>query len=102
MSDTVTPLPTPADRLVGGNVAAEIARAHRSRQSVADETGIDKGTMSRLIAGRQHWKITDLFKLAAALDCSVVKFLEGAEQPYRPDGGPTTATYSASPLKLVA
>lgn len=86
MSANVTTLPTSADRLVGGNVAAEIARAHRTRQSVADAVDIDKGSMSRLIAGRQHWKVTDLFRLADELGCSVDRFLVGADNPR---GNPT-------------
>lgn len=87
------------DRRIGKAVAAEVAYAGVSRQTVAEHIGIDKSSFSRSVAGKRQWKAAEILDIAQFLDIPVSYLLE----PRRPamDNEATTQGYRYT-LELVA
>lgn len=68
------------NQVISSNVRAELARRSLSQTVAAGNLGITPQRLSRCLAGRQQFAVTDLLRLAGLLDVPVTRFFDHAEQ----------------------
>jgi transcriptional regulator with XRE-family HTH domain len=70
--------PDEIDQLVAGNVRAARARRRITQETLADELGWSRPTVSTLEAGTRRVTLADAAALCAALDIDLAELLRGA------------------------
>ena len=63
--------------LVGANVRAELGRANRSQTWLGDRLGVTQASVSLRLSGRIALDITELVRIAEALNVPLSRLLDG-------------------------
>jgi antitoxin component HigA of HigAB toxin-antitoxin module len=71
------------DQRAGRVVKILLAQHDRRQSELADHLGMDTGTMSRTIAGKRKWTLTEIEQAAEFFDVSVALFFERPEAVVR-------------------